>query len=268
MFPEILKEIISVPGLLEKIYEDLAQPGVRKVGKAIEGILGLGNTCLYPIHLANERTSIHLKKNLERYRKKLENVPAENIIPVPAEIGVPILEKLAYTSDENLSELFTNLLANASTNNTAHKVHPGFLSKLSNLSPDEAKLLVFAYNNKGIYLHRVTPNTADQNNWFLAVENDALENLQYPENAKLYIDNLGALNILFWSFPHNTPNFDATLLNNKSFTLNLDKSYIKYFNINIENTFNFDEKSAHTLSILKFSMMGLNFCEACLESNK
>jgi hypothetical protein len=137
----ILKQVAQNPGLLKEIYGDLAKPGVSQVGKALSTVLGLGNTILWPLALLNERAKLALEKNLERYRQQLEEVPAEEISEVPPEVGVGVAEKLAYVTNEQLSELYINLLAKASTTRTANLAHPSFVNIVNNLSPDEAMLL-------------------------------------------------------------------------------------------------------------------------------
>ena len=142
---EVAREALKLPALIFDIYGDLLKPGVKQAGKALETIIGLGNTILWPITLGNERARIALERNLERYRSQLENLPEENIVAVPAEIGVPIAEKLSYVSDEELSSLYVNLLAKASTSATAKFAHPSFVNVINNLCPDEAVYLKELY---------------------------------------------------------------------------------------------------------------------------
>jgi hypothetical protein len=94
-----------------------------------------------PLALLNERTRISLERNLEKYRSRLEEVNEDKIVEVRPELGVPILEKLGYVSDEELSDLYINLLARASIAETAHFAHPAFIAIINNLTPDEALLL-------------------------------------------------------------------------------------------------------------------------------
>lgn len=54
-WPEVIREGLKVPGLIVEVYGDLAKPGVQQVGKALETVLGLGNTILWPLALANAR---------------------------------------------------------------------------------------------------------------------------------------------------------------------------------------------------------------------
>ena len=123
---QIAQEALKVPGLLREIYGDLARPGVQQVGKALGTVFGLGNTVLWPIHLANERSRIYLEKNLEDYRARLEHLPQEKVVPVAPEIGVPIAEKLTYVRDTKLADMYVTLLAKASNADFVWEAHPSF----------------------------------------------------------------------------------------------------------------------------------------------
>jgi hypothetical protein len=127
--------------LIKDIYGDLARPGVRQIGVALGTVLGLGNTALAPLALFNAKASVAFKANMEAYRQQLAQVPLETVEQVPPELGIPVLERLAYTTDEQLRGLFINLLAKASTVGTANAAHPGFVHVIANMSPDEAHLL-------------------------------------------------------------------------------------------------------------------------------
>ena len=57
------------------------------------------------------------------------------------EIGVPTLEKLSYTHDKTLRQMFIELLASAGDTTRLGLAHPSFIRVIESLSPDEAKLL-------------------------------------------------------------------------------------------------------------------------------
>ena len=137
----MIKEALQAPGLLKEIYGDALKPGVSQVGKALGTVLGLGTTVLLPIYWANERSRMVVEKTLEKFRLSLEGVPEPQIIPVRPEVGVPILEKLMYVTDDELSDLYINLLSKASTAQSVRFVHPSFVSIVNNFSSDEALLL-------------------------------------------------------------------------------------------------------------------------------
>ena len=129
--------------LIPKIYEDLLQPGVRKVGVALETVFGLSSTIVLPIRLVNEKASLLFQKHMDNYREKLNQVPNENITDVPSEIGLPILERLTYTTNQEIADLLTTLLTKASDDRTANQAHPGFVQILQRLSVDEARIIKY-----------------------------------------------------------------------------------------------------------------------------
>ena len=142
MINEVISAIASgKDGLLKEIYGDLAKPGVVQVGKALETILGLGNTILIPLQLLNAKGKLIVENNLNVYRQKLEDIDDANIIGVSPEIGVPIIEKLTYVTNEQLVELYTELLKKASIESQCSNAHPNFLNIINSLSPDEAVLI-------------------------------------------------------------------------------------------------------------------------------
>ncbi len=192
-----IKAILAGPELLKEIYSDLCKPGAAQLGKAIGGILGLGNTALYPIHLMNERTAIRLRANFERYRKKMENVPEEDVIPVPPEIGVPIAEKLVYVSNDELADMYTSLLAKASSKVNSDQAHPGFVAMIDRLSPDEAILLKKFRQDIAFVEVRFT---YEDGSWEtlkdLAIGEPFYRDLQQPENMAAYLANFSALGII------------------------------------------------------------------------
>ena len=197
---ELLKSILQNPKILQEIYGDLAKSGVQQVGKALGTILGLGNTILWPIQLANEKSRLALESNLEKYRAKLENVPEEDICTVAPEIGVPIAEKLSYVTNEAIAELYLELLARASTSQRADVAHPGFIKVIENISPDEAILLRVERDQfEGIPFIEVRLQSRDQQKWItlhpMILQAKYYSQLLYPDNLPAYISNLEGLGI-------------------------------------------------------------------------
>jgi hypothetical protein len=138
---QILKEVLATPAVMLQVYTDIAQPAAKKAGIALGAIVGLGATSLLPIRLLNEKCEAVFRKNMERYAKQIENIPEIEICPVPAEIGIPILERFTYVSDERIALMFAALLAAASRNVSSTDAHPSFIGVIDSLSPDEAKIL-------------------------------------------------------------------------------------------------------------------------------
>lgn len=196
---DLLKEIVQSPAILKEIYGDLAKPGVQQVGKALESIIGLGNTVLWPVTLLNEKAKITLEDNLEKYRKKLEATPEEEVCKVAPEIGVPIAEKLSYVTNEELSEMYTELLSKASIKQKANVAHPSFVNIISNISPDEAILIKSIVGMPGIPFIEVQLRSKSTKEWLpldpMMPGFSCLKKLQFPNNVHAYVSNLEGLGI-------------------------------------------------------------------------
>ena len=196
----ILRELAKLPALLQEIYGDLAKPGVTQVGKALGTVLQTGNTLLLPVSLANERARLIVEKNLERYRQQLEDIPPDQISDVPPEIGVPIAEKLTYLSNDQLSELYINLLAKASTYATANVAHPSFVNVINNLSPDEALILKTMRGVDAIPFLEIKLTKKNANEFLVSAPlltgiEDRVH-LAFPANIVAYFSNLEGLGIV------------------------------------------------------------------------
>jgi hypothetical protein len=180
----------------------LAQPGVKQVGMALETVLGLGNTVLLPIKLLNEKTKERFNHNMNKYREKLAHIPEEDIIDVPPEIGVPILDKFTYITNDYISDMFVTLLTNASSTKTIGLAHPSFLSIIDSLSFDEALIVKHLARRKAsipfiYYRYELDDPEGSFREWpecFTALEADLA--FLYPENLQLYLDNLVRKGIL------------------------------------------------------------------------
>ena len=204
--PEIAKAL-AVPAsvIIREVYGDSLKPGVQQVGTALGTLFGLGNTILWPVAWLNEKAKIALQANLERYRRKMENTPEDEVCAVLPEVGVPILEKLSYVTDEELSEMYIELLAKASQKQSANVAHPSFVNIINNISPDEAILMRSILINKAIpydaipYIEVRAPNRNDKNRWTtfhpMILSPTLLSELTYPDNGSAYIGNLSGLGI-------------------------------------------------------------------------
>ncbi|EOW9373253.1 TPA: DUF4393 domain-containing protein [Vibrio cholerae] len=196
---DLMKSVFGSVDLLKEIYGDLAKPSVVKVGEALETVFGLGNTALLPLTLLNEVSRMRFQKNLERYRVKMENCPSDDVQPVPPEVGVPIVEKLMYVSDDTLVDMYAKLLASASNKKLCNVAHPSFVNIINNLSPEEAKLLIDLSNDNILPFVEVKRNVEQKG--FTVIDdlytkysyNDILEN---KSNSSAYFSNLEGLGII------------------------------------------------------------------------
>ena len=121
---ELIGIVKESPQILATIYGYLAQPSVKKVGAALETVFEFSTSLLLPLKLLNEKFKLNFEKRLNDYKKKLEQIPEEKICEVNPQIGTPIIEKLSYTTNDEIADLFTSLLAKASSSETVNFAHP------------------------------------------------------------------------------------------------------------------------------------------------
>lgn len=198
------KQIVGLikhnPQILSTVYEDLAQPSVRKVGQALETVFEFSTSMLLPLKLLNEKFRINFQRNLDDYKKKIENIPNEKLTDVNPQIGTPIIEKLTYTTNEEIADLFTTLLSKASSTDTINQAHPSFIQLIERLSVDEARLIKFlkgksfipSISFRGMSLEGEGFIELKQNVTLLPYE----VNLIFPEKISTYIENLESMGIV------------------------------------------------------------------------
>lgn len=190
---------LKSPELLKEIYGDLAKPGVSQVGRAIGSILGLGNTALLPIRLLTEAGRAFEQWSFEQIAARFSHIPEDDVTVPPPEVGIPILEKLAYTEDARLREMFIELLAKASTIGMADQVHPSFANVLSYLAPEEAVLLKYISNVEVHPIVTVDLKFTDQSRGEATIHDLIMtppDGISNYKNIPLFLSNLSGLGIV------------------------------------------------------------------------
>lgn len=136
--------IDAVTGLAKAvpIYPDLVQPAAQEIGKSLQTVSRLVNVAISPIRALVWGYEKIEEFIINRVSEKLSNVPHENIVTPLASIAVPTVEALKYLGDEEeLREMFANLLANSMDKSEADNTHPAFVEIIKNLSALDAIVL-------------------------------------------------------------------------------------------------------------------------------
>lgn len=182
--------------LANNFYSDM-RPIVQPVAKCVGALLELA---VNPVVFFSEKARINFKHRLEQYQKKMESVKEEDKCEVHPEIGVPIMQVLHYTTNNDIAEMFTNLLASASISHMAGNAHPAFVEIIKQMSPDEAKIVQYLQKNHIIGYVTLKANQKDEVGFVNPVLKDVgvagLVPLMYKQNAKVYISNLLSLGII------------------------------------------------------------------------
>ena len=186
--------------LANNVYSDL-RPIIQPIAKSIGRVIDFMGSTTLPFQYWADVAKINYAKRLEEYKKKIESVKDEDRCEVHPELGVPIMQSLPYTTNDDIAEMFTNLLASASISSMACSAHPAFVEYIKMMSPDEAIIVKYLKTND------VIPHVTYRVNWknprkgfITPIENEiGIEqkvNLVYPQNSKLYISNLLSLGII------------------------------------------------------------------------
>ena len=196
----ILDLLKGTPNILEQVYIDLAQPSVRAVGSALGDVFEFSTSFMLPVKLLNEKFKLNFAKRLDEYKEKLMQIPEGKRCAVHPQIGTPIIEKLSYTTNDEISDLFTTLLANASNADMVNTAHPSFANIIERLSPDEARIIIYLKERNDIQYCNFKGDSLSGKGFQIIREYLTLVakeiDLEYPQNVKAYFANLISLGII------------------------------------------------------------------------
>lgn len=197
---QLLSLLKDTPNIIGQIYMDVAQPSAKVVGAALSTVFEFSTSFLLPIKLLNEKFKLNFTKRLEEYRIKLEKIPEDKRCEVHPQIGTPLIEKLSYTTNDEIADLFTTLLANASNLDLVNTAHPSFISLIERLSPDEARIISYLKWRNDIQYCHFTAEPLNGKGYkniyeYLTLVTDEV-NLDFPQNLKVYLSNLTSLGVL------------------------------------------------------------------------
>ncbi|WP_288904208.1 DUF4393 domain-containing protein [uncultured Porphyromonas sp.] len=187
-------------GLLALVYKDLLRPSAQVIGKSLKAVLEFVSTPFMALQLQNDKVKLNLEKRLDEYAQKLHSIPEDKRCEVHPQIGLPIIEKLTYTTCDEIADLFTNLLASASSIDTVNTAHPAFISMIERMSPDEARVLEYLKDKKEIQYCDINAYLKDGPDFVCLYEHvtvlDVDVPLNYPQNTNVYLANFVSLGIL------------------------------------------------------------------------
>lgn len=198
---QIVGLVKASSNVLCQFYQDMAQPSVKAMGQALATVFELCPTSLLSLKLWTEKRKFNFAKRLNEYKEKLEQIPEDKRVEVDTQIGTPIIEKLTYTTNDEIADLFTTLLTNASNIDTVNRAHPAFVDIIGRLSEDEAKLIQYFQTCKEIpYCSFRAISKSEKGGFTTIVDHATLlpfkVSLNFPQNILAYLSNLISLGIL------------------------------------------------------------------------
>lgn len=130
------------------IYADTIQPTAKNVGGFFGTLSGFFNhVVMYPLKKLNityEQKAIAFEKEMEC---KYNSIPEKDQVEPQLHIVGPTMESLKYNiMDDDLAELFSNLLVSDMDARTQSLCTPAFVKVIEQLSPVDAKVFKTIFN--------------------------------------------------------------------------------------------------------------------------
>lgn len=123
-------------------YDDALSPAAKESGKTLRILPAAINAAFAPLRrwIAHQEYSVNETEKL--LELKLKDIDSSKIIEPEPYVAVPALQAISYSMDnDELRELYANLLAKSMNIDTKNDVHPSFVEIIKQLSPFEASLL-------------------------------------------------------------------------------------------------------------------------------
>lgn len=262
---ELMKEVAKE--VAKDVYVDAGRPVAKPTGE----LLGLVPRAIKAALSSVEKWVLQQEYNVAETKKlleeKLQNTPPELIQPPEPHIAVPALQYISYCMDnEELRDMYANLLANSMNSVVKNGVHPGFVEIIKQLSPDEAKFLKYMRTNKAIPTISLRYVYADFNKGGINVVKEftnvpMLANCEQIYNGEQYIDNLVRLGLL----ERDSVNafIDKTIYD----PLKQDPAFMRHNDEDVAKYYGLDkcEVKEH---IVRLTAFGEKFCCICLSTTK
>lgn len=259
MEDNVKKEVTKgISEIGNKVYDDALKPTLKSVGGTLGNIVDFLGIATMPLKYYSEKVRLNFAHRLEQYKQKLESVPEEKRCEVLPEIGIPALQALPYTTNDDVADLFTNLLTNASNIDMVQYAHPSFTEMIKRLSPDEARIVKYLKGRDYVCYSDFKGNAKNGNGFNTIFRHVTLlaneVKLNYPGNENAYMSNLVSLGILYdQDSLHKIDKTDYNKIKDKIGLDNLQKELVP-------NVFKSITQENHFYHITDFGKLFINAC--------
>ena len=130
---EVAKEISK------DVYNDAGKPIAKPAGELLGLVPRAIKAALSPVEKWVLQKEYNIEETKRLLEQKLEGISPDLIESPDPHIAVPALQYISYCMDnDELRDMYANLLANSMNKVVKNGVHPGFVEIIKQLSPDEA----------------------------------------------------------------------------------------------------------------------------------
>ena len=203
MANEITKGIIDkADGVLVEVYKDALSPAVKPIGEILSFLPRTVKVAFNGVEkwLINKEETLRL--TAESVREKIKVIPEEKLVEPEPYVAIPAMQQLSYcVNNEELRELYANLLISSMNVDKKWQVHPAFVDIIKQLTPDEAKFIrnlqPFVSHYNALVDVRIEYDQNGSGRTIISnFTNVGLDKIDCPQNIGSYIDNLERLKLI------------------------------------------------------------------------
>lgn len=203
MANEISKGIIDkADGVLVEVYKDALSPAVKPIGEILSFLPRTVKVAFNGLEkwLINKEETLRL--TAESVREKIKAIPEEKLVEPEPYVAIPAMQQLSYcVNNEELRELYANLLVSSMNVDKKWQVHPAFVDIIKQLTPDEAKFIrnlrPFVSHYNALVDVRIEYDQNGSGRTIISnFTNVGLDKIDCPQKIGSYIDNLERLKLI------------------------------------------------------------------------
>ena len=180
-----------------KLYDDANQPAAQESGNTLGLIPRVINAALVPMRQWIAHREYNMAETEKLLAYKLEHLDPEKVVSPEPYVAVPALQAISYSmNNDELRNLYANLLAKSMNSDTKDSVHPSFVEIIKQLSPLDARVFNHICNNDYNPLVNLGRVNKINNGGIIDVRNITLMNYASIPELSLSIDNLVRLKLI------------------------------------------------------------------------
>lgn len=139
----------AILDVFPEFYNDALKPATQEIGELLKLIPESANAALYKIRLWIAKQKLIEDATLDLVTSKFKDIDPKKIVPPEPHIAIPAMQAMSYCMDNNeLRELYSNLIASSMNSDKKDFVHPAFVEIIKQLSPLDAINLKLIFSKK------------------------------------------------------------------------------------------------------------------------
>lgn len=254
-----LNTIIDASGkvleIAPKLYDDAIQESAKETGKTLGLIPKTINAALVPLRQWIAHREYNMAETEKLLAHKLENLDPKKITSPEPHIAVPALQSISYSmNNDELRNLYANLLAKSMNVDTKDHVHPSFVEIIKQLSPLDAKVFSIICKNNANPMINLKQEYKSKEGSIILKNNITLIDISSIENISISINNLERLKLI--DIP-----FDRFYTSEELYGPFKELDIYKHYNNLFSNTTNYElEIEKKIIDVTDMGRLFFNIC--------